>query len=464
MIAPELWKRIKYQPHQRQLEFHESPARFKVAICGRRFGKSRMAAAEVEPKLMNPDVPCRGWIVAPQYDTGEKEFRYVWQDLMQSLALEPLIAREGRRAYNLRTGEMYIQMPWGSRLDVKSADRTDSLIGEGLDFVIMSEAAKQREDVWEKYIRPALADRRGSAIFPTTPEGFNWLYKLYLKGRDPNEREWESWNFPSWENPYVYPGGFDDPEIQDQLRTPDDPVFWQEIGADFRSVVGLVYPEWSDLIHIVDDDDMPYRPEWNNLMAVDFGYANPCAILDIMEDPEENLYIWREQFQRFKTSEQNAIDALDRPQPEGYHINEIHCDAASPDGIATFQKVYRDVPVLGIGDSKDVLLGINEIKKRLKDKKIHVARSCTNLINEFNTYKTPKGQRNQLNLTKETEKKNDHGLDALRYLIVGRYVVGAEMHMPEELVPDVEYGGEGIFRYDEDSEFSLTGGSLSNGW
>ena len=30
---------IGYQPHPKQLLFHCSPARFKIPICGRRFGK-----------------------------------------------------------------------------------------------------------------------------------------------------------------------------------------------------------------------------------------------------------------------------------------------------------------------------------------------------------------------------------------------------------------------------------------
>src|SRR5262245_1393838 len=43
---------VGYRPHPKQALFHKSQARFKIPICGRRFGKSQMAAKEFEPMLM----------------------------------------------------------------------------------------------------------------------------------------------------------------------------------------------------------------------------------------------------------------------------------------------------------------------------------------------------------------------------------------------------------------------------
>ena len=78
----------------------------------RRFGKSRMAAAEVEPKIMEPGT--RGWIVGPEYKVGEKEFRYIWDDLVIKMKLGAAKGALRRKAYNVRTGEMYIETGWGS--------------------------------------------------------------------------------------------------------------------------------------------------------------------------------------------------------------------------------------------------------------------------------------------------------------------------------------------------------------
>src|ERR1035437_8554268 len=167
---------IGYTPHPEQLHFHQSKARFRFANCGRRFGKSLMTGRDMEPKLLLPNKLY--WIVGPTYDLGEKEFRVIWNDLIVNKQL----GKDGKikRSYNKKQGNMFIQFPWNTRIEVRSADHPENLVGDALDWVIMSEAAKHQEETWERFIRPALADRRGGADFPTTPEGYNWLYKQWM--------------------------------------------------------------------------------------------------------------------------------------------------------------------------------------------------------------------------------------------------------------------------------------------
>ena len=162
---------IGYTPHPKQWLYHNSEARFRVPVCGRRFGKSMMAGKDLQPDLFLPNQ--RFWIVGPTYDLGEKEFRVIWDDLIiaQELGKDKRI----KKAYNKRSGDMYIEFPWKTRLEVRSADHPENLVGEALNGVIVSEAAKHKVDTWERYIRPALADKQGWATFPTTPEGQNWL-------------------------------------------------------------------------------------------------------------------------------------------------------------------------------------------------------------------------------------------------------------------------------------------------
>lgn len=183
-----LFQKIGYQPHAEQLLFHDSKARFRMSNCGRRFGKSTMAARDLEPKLFLPNK--QYWIVAPTYDLGEKEFRVVWNDLIIKLGLGK--DKSIRRVYNKKQGNMVIEFPWQTRLEVRSADHPENLVGEALDGVIMSEAAKHKKETWEQFIRPSLADKRGFADFPTTPEGYNWYYDLWMLGKDPEFVDYQS--------------------------------------------------------------------------------------------------------------------------------------------------------------------------------------------------------------------------------------------------------------------------------
>src|SRR5690348_15305866 len=177
----QFFRQIGYQPHREQLLFHNSKARFRIPVCGRRFGKSKMAGSDLEPHLFLPNK--MDWIIGPTYDLGEKEFRVVWDDLIIGLRMGQ--DKSIKKAYNKKQGNMYIEFPWQTRLEVRSADHPENLVGEALDRAIMSEAAKHKMETWERFVRPALADKRGQADFPTTPEGFNWLHNLWQLGRDP---------------------------------------------------------------------------------------------------------------------------------------------------------------------------------------------------------------------------------------------------------------------------------------
>jgi LAGLIDADG DNA endonuclease family protein len=207
------------------------------------------AARDMEPELFLPNR--RYWIVGPQYSLAEKEFRVVWDDLIIGQQLGK--NKQVKRAYNVKQGDMYIELPWRTRLEVRSASHPESLVGEGLHGVIMSEAAKHSEDTWERYIRPALSDYRGWASFCSTPEGMNFFHKLWQLGHNPDHPQYESWRFPSWENRILYPGGRQDPEILMMEKTTSKEWFDQEIGADFTAFVGRVFC-YDDKTEILTDD------------------------------------------------------------------------------------------------------------------------------------------------------------------------------------------------------------------
>lgn len=295
-IAKErFWPSINYAPHGGQQRFHRSSARHRVAVAGRRTGKSTMAGHELTlealltytrlGELRERAIRREFWIVGPEYSDSEKEFRIVWNDLER---LEVPMDKPG--SYNA---------PWAGEMDIscfdglfqvhaKSAKYPGSLVGEGLSGVIMAEAAKLKPTIWHKFIRPTLADFRGWSIFDTTPEGKNWLYELWQRGQDPEETEWESWRFPSWVNDILFPLGRHDPEIVDMSKDMSVERFNQEIGADFTEFVGRVFKGFDEEIHV---RDLSYNPEWPLYLATDHGWNNPFVALLIQTDVFDNVYV-----------------------------------------------------------------------------------------------------------------------------------------------------------------------------
>src|SRR5215831_3007798 len=247
-----LWKLIDYEPHgPEQLEFHDSQARFRAPVCGRRFGKSTMAAVDLVQDCFLPNNYY--WICGPTYKLAEKEFRIVYRAFCDKLKLN--LASEIKKSYNAKQGDMRMEFPWNTVLECVSATNPDSLHGEGLDGVIMSEAARHSLQTWEQYIEPALSDKLGWATFPTTPRGFNWIQGLWQLGQLPDEPHYESWQYPTWLNTVKYPGGYDEscrhiegictcnPELVRIRKRATDAYWKQEYAASFTTFAGSIYEE-----------------------------------------------------------------------------------------------------------------------------------------------------------------------------------------------------------------------------
>lgn len=433
------FERIGYKPHPKQWLYHQSNSRFRIACCGRRFGKSSMAARDLEPELMVPDR--RYWIVGPTYDLGEKEFRYIWQDMIVKLGFGR--DRRVKKAYNKRSGEMYIEFPWRTRLEVRSASHPETLVGDGLHGVIMSEAAKHKRDTWEQYIRAALSDYRGWATFVTTPEGFNWLHDLWLQGvgTDRKHRQFESWRFPSWDNPHVFPGGRSDEEIVLIEGTTATEWFQQEYGAQFGAFLGKIYGEFDPFQHMKPHT---FNPEWPNYIAFDWGFTNPLAAIEFQVDPWDRVYVWREHYKSFMQLGEHINMMKARPQPAGYHLDLGFGDAADPAAAAHMSQYF--VGTWALPEAKENWReGVDLVKQFLKPRDVYspdgslivvdeygtpkqepwlfVDPSCINTIREFNNYRAAES-RPEVNPREAAKRHDDHALDALRYGLMHLFRLG----------------------------------------
>jgi len=465
------FEQVGYKPHPKQRLYHASQARFKIACCGRRFGKSSMAARDLEPELHVPDR--RYWIVGPTYDLGEKEFRYVWQDIIVKLKY----GRDKRvkKAYNKRSGEMYIEFPWGTRLEVRSATHPETLVGDGLHGVIMSEAAKHKRETWEQYIRPSLADYRGWASFVTTPEGFNWLYDLWLLGisDDPTFKDFQSWRFPSWENPYVYPDGRADSEIKLIEATTAAEWFLQEFGAEFGSFLGKIYGEFDPTLHIKRHT---FNPDWPNYIAFDWGFTNPLAAIEFQVDPWDRVYVWREHYKAFMQLGEHIRYLKGRDQPPGYHLDLAFGDAADPEAAMFVSQQLVGCYALDEAKS-NWRQGVDLVKTFLMPRDVYapdgslvvddeygtphqepwmfIDPSCINTIREFNNYRAVDA-RPEINPREAAKRFDDHALDALRYGLMHRFELGCHAHLSDVYGPSNLADTKTFFHREADSGYFTT--------
>jgi len=258
------FKYLGYEPHNGQLALHypQKPgARFFVMVCGRRFGKTWSSAMEATYVASQPNK--RIWVVGMSYKKARLIFREIWTRMV--IGHEDDIVKKSEK-------DMYIKFRWGTTVEGMSADNPDSLVGEGLDLVVIDEAAKMNKKIWDMYLSPTLTGRKGKCIFITTPQGRNWIYDVYNLAEF--DDMWESHSLPSWINQHEFPLGINDPAIIERKRNMSKELFNQEFGAEFSVFEGKVW----DFDRNIDVGKFPYDPNLPTYCSVDFGFRMPAVL------------------------------------------------------------------------------------------------------------------------------------------------------------------------------------------
>lgn len=227
---------IGYTPHSGQWPAHLSDARFRVMACGTRWGKTTMAAHEALALALEPKERAVGWICSATYDLADK----VWRELVYLLHTRmPWAIQEHKEHEKL----LRVLTLGGGSCEIrrKSADSPVSLLGEGLDWLVLDEAAQIKADIWERYLLARLLDKRGRAIIISTPKGKGWFYGVWQRGQR-KELGYQSWNSPTSANPIINAD-----ELELRRKGTPDLVWRQEYEAQFLEGAGQVFRNVRDL-------------------------------------------------------------------------------------------------------------------------------------------------------------------------------------------------------------------------
>ena len=222
---------LGYEPHPGQLEIHLDDHPRRIVACGVRWGKTLCAAMEGLVAAMEPNERSIGWVTAPTYDLANKVFREIVLHAQRHLHHRVIKVSESNGLLVLRN------MAGGvSEIRAKSADNPVSLLGEGLDWLIVDEASRLKPDIWQSHLSQRLIDKKGWALLISTPKGKGYFFDLYRRGQEDRDPVYRSWNNPSWTNPHL------DPDlIEEQRRQIPERVFQQEYGAQFIEGSGAVF-------------------------------------------------------------------------------------------------------------------------------------------------------------------------------------------------------------------------------
>lgn len=378
--------------HPSQKLIAQDRHRFRVVDCGRRFGKTILAVEE----MIGVAVAIKDRRISYYAPTRDDARDIVWG--MLNKRCEPIIrySNDSRLELKLGTqdnGESLITLYGWESVQERGKGR-----GLNNDFIVFDEVAQYRNfwTGWEEVLSPTLIDTKGSALFISTPKGFNHFYDLF--NLEAKNKDFKSFKFTSFDNPHIPVE-----ELEREKKSKTEDRFAQEYLADFRKTEGLVYKEFDRTRHISEEQP---KKTTKVMAGIDWGYKNPAAVYRVREDGDRHYWIDNEFYKTNQTTEQ-IVEYAQTLKPE-----IVYPDPAEPDRLEIARRNGLNVREV----SKDIVAGVDCVRELLKQGRIHIHPECKNLIWEFETYHYPDKKPDQ-NEKELPVKENDHALDAIRYVL-----------------------------------------------
>lgn len=280
-----------YAPHSAQRQLHDCDKRFRIVTSGRRFGKTLACVNEII-KYAWENPATLSWWVSPSYKQSRIAFR------MATTKMPGVILKATQNP-------MEIVLLNASIIQFNSTDQHENLRGEGVNFLVVDEAANVDDNVWNDVLRPTLSDTLGKAIIISTPKGIgNWFYRLWAMGQDDDHSDYSSFCFPTSANPYI-----SDAELEEVKKTLPQDVFRQEYLAEFIEDGGSVFRNVTSCIkgELKEPD-----PEKEYILGVDVAKHTDYTAMVVI-DPEDNHVVHFERFNRIDYSIQvKKLESLAR--------------------------------------------------------------------------------------------------------------------------------------------------------
>jgi phage terminase large subunit-like protein len=427
---------LLYEPNDRLKPFHLSGAGIRAVFGGNRCGKTTCGGMEFlfhmtgaypdwYPKEQRYLYPVKGRIVATDYQKGVGEviipFLEEWLDMS-------LVSRKIRNPLG-------IPIKWilknGSVFDILTYEQSVESFEGWKGHVAWFDEPPPRD----KYIATlrGLVDYKGRVWLTLTPLNQPWIYdEIYTKV---NDKRVFVVTADIRDNPHLSQDA-----IVDFEKSLTEEEKEARIHGRFMHLSGLVYKEFNPDINICEPVNV--KPSWTRYMAIDPHERMPTAVIWLAVDNHDNHWVYDELWLADMDIEQiaHAIHVQEGDLKPRIRLIDPHSDKDNV--VAGGFNIRKELMKHGVycerGNS-DPALGKSRIRQALKARysplikseipQLRISRNCKQTIYEFQHYLWDDYRRNkdEYELKETVKKKNDHFMDALRYIY---------NHQPRYIVPD----------------------------
>jgi len=385
--------KLEFTPHKAQVEIISllEKHRWVICSCGRRFGKSALAAHLAFAKLLEPDSAVG--VCAPTHGLSSIIFDMVAK----------LLKTSGIETTKWSIKDKEIVLVNGSILKGLTASKPDSLVGRSYDFLIMDESAliPDLEVVWTQHLRATLSDRPGSrALFISTPRGNNYFKELYDKGFDPLAKEFACFHAPTSANPLI-----PEDDIIEAKENVSSTVFDQEYMALFTVFEGQIFKDVTYVDNLLDTLD---RDSVEFIIGFDAGFDHSSAGVVVATNGECFWVV-----EEYKQRQLNTKDHAEwlQSMSDKYDVYNIYIDAAAAQTAHDLASLYDICSSPAI---KHVTEGLAFMEGLFENKTLIIDSSLQELKVELEQYawkpKTASGKEAPIKLY-------DDIIDSLRYAV-----------------------------------------------
>lgn len=377
--------------------------RFNVLVIHRRAGKTVFAINKlIRDVLVCPRVNPRGHYFAPTYKQAKS---IAWDYLKMYTEHIPGMV--------FNKTELSATFPMGQRIQLVGADNPDSFRGQYSDTAVLDELAMMPPKLWSEVVRPALADREGTALFIGTPAGRNAFYDIYEKAGD-----LEDWGrcLLTVNDTNIIP----EKELRGMRAEMADYEYAQELMCSFNAAVrgayyGKVLAEAQEAGRITSvpyDDAMPVSTAW------DLGIADATAIWFIQHSPggEIRLIDYEEYH---GASLPDIIRELDKkPYRYGQHIapHDIRVRELGT-GTSRYEVAASNGVRFDICRNMPLMDGIDATRNMLRKCWVDETK-CRQGLNYLQLYRADFNEKTGVPSTRPLHDHTSHAADALRMYAV----------------------------------------------
>jgi len=396
---------IKLNPNQAKfLQCEENVVAFFGGIGnGKTFAGILKGLLRVMDKDQKPQL---GMIARQTYPELRDSTQRTFFELAHMVGLMPGVH------YDYKKQENRVIFKNGHEIIFRSLDDPAKLLSINLGWFYIDQMEEVSEEVFLTLLGRLRAVSDPQCWGTGNPLGHNWVWHRFIHDPVPGNIMFSA---KTDENKKNLPDGY----IDSLMNNYNEIWVNRYVYGSWDAFEGQIYPDFEPSSHVINDFNPD--PGWRRLIAVDHGRTNPTAVLWGAIDQDDQLWIYREHYEAGQDVEYHirAIKAhMNEGQYETYLIDPS-TGAGKKGDPETIGNRYRSMEVPVVGANNDVQGGIDKVTQYFKANKIKITRSCENLRRELINYQweQPSASRLDLNQPEKPLKKDDHAVDALRYLV-----------------------------------------------